>query len=307
MKIQGTVQKINPLYALFGAVGLLCAAIPFRTYQLLALIESDTGFFKETNWSVYVLYGACILVFLVTYILIFLAKDVPESRAVYRKNKPLAVVSMVLGVGISADAITALANTILSSQGFSAQLESFVPTLLQGVFGVLSVVYIFIFGISYFDGRTAYSRYKLLALCPVIWAAARLITRFVKKISYVNVSDLVLELFGIAFMMIFFMGFARICSGLANKRSMRSVVSAGIVSAFLCGLANIPRLIAIVTANGSKLAGDYPFSLCDLAFSLFAVCYILNAVNSAQKNDALELLENSEEDISPITNEDIVE
>ncbi len=307
MKIQGSVQKINPLYALFVALGLLCVAIPFRTYQVLSLIESETGFFAEMNWSVYLIYGICAVAFLTVYIIIFFAKDVPESRAVYRKNRLLAVASIVLGIGVGADAVTALANVILSSQGMIMALESFVATLLQGIFGVLSVIYIFVFGISYFDGRTTYSRYKLLALSPVIWSATRLITRFVEKISYINVSDLMLELFGIAFMMIFFMGFARISSGLANKKAMRSVFSAGITSAFLCALANVPRLIAIVSANGSKLAEGYYFSLCDLAFSVFAVCYVLNAMNTATKNDAFELLEDSEEDIAPITNEDIIE
>ncbi len=306
MKIQGSVQKINPLYALFVAVGLLCVAIPFRTYQVLSLIESETGFFAEVNWSVYLIYSLCVVAFLVTYILVFFAKDVPESRAVYRKNRPLAAASIVLGIGIGADAVIALANVVLSTQGLIFTLESFVPTLLQGVFGILSVIYIFVFGISYFDGRTTYSRYKLLALCPVIWSAARLVIRFVEKISYINVSDLMLELFGLAFMMIFFMGFARISSGLANKKAMRSVFSAGIVSAFLFVLANVPRLVAIASANGSKLVDKYPFSLCDLAFGIFAVCYILNAMNTATKNDAFELLEDSNEDIAPITNEDII-
>ncbi len=307
MKIQGSVQKINPLYALFVALGLLCVAIPFRTYQVLSLIESDTGFFAEINWSVYLIYGVCAIAFLITYILVFLAKDVPESRAIYRKNRLLAVASIIFGIGIGADAVTALANVILSSQGMILSLESFVPTLLQGVFGILSVIYIFVFGISYFDGRTTYSRYKLLALCPVIWSASRLIIRFVEKISYINVSDLMLELFSLAFMMIFFMGFARISSGLANKKAMRSVFSAGIVSGFLCVLANVPRLVAIISANGSKLVEGYPFSLCDLAFGFFAVCYILNAMNTATKNDSFEFLEDSDEDIAPITNEDITE
>lgn len=303
MKIRGSIEKINPLYSLYIIAGLLCVAIPFRTYQLLSLVESDTGFYKEINWSVYLMYALCALAVLVPYVFTLLAKNVPESRAVYGKNKLLAVASFVFGAGLVADAVTAFSTLLLSYQGFYTAEISLVPTLLQGVFGILSAIYIMIFGISYIDGRTTYSRYKLLALSPLVWSVARLIIRFVKKISYVNVSDLMLELFVIAFMMIFFLSFARISSGLSNKKSMRSLWSAGFAATFFCVVANLPRLITIITANGNLLAKEYPFALCDLGFAFFAVCYIVNSMKSAENNDALELSDEANEDIPPVTNE----
>lgn len=303
MKIRGSIEKINPLYSLYVIAGLLCVAIPFRTYQLLSLIESDTGFYKEINWSVYLMYALCALAVAVPYVLTLLAKNVPESRAVYRKNKLLAAASFVFGAGLVADAVTAFSTIILTYQGFYTAEVSVVPTLIQGIFGILSAVYIIIFGISYIDGRTTYSKYKLLALCPLVWSVARLIIRFVKKISYVNVSDLMLELFAIAFMMLFFLSFARISSGLSNKKSMRSLWSAGFAGAFFCAVANLPRLITIITANGNLLPQEYPFALCDLGFAFFAVCYIVNSMKSAENNDALELSDEANEDIPPVADE----
>ncbi len=303
MKIRGSSEKINPLYSLYVVAGLLCVAIPFRTYQLLSLIESDTGFYKEINWSVYLMYALCILAVLVPYVLTLLAKNVPESRAVYRKNKLLAVASFIFGAGLVADAVTAFSTLVLTHQGFYTAEISLVPTVLQGVFGILSAIYIFIFGISYIDGRTTYSRYKLLALSPIVWSAARLIIRFVKKISYVNVSDLMLELFAIAFMMLFFLSFARISSGLSNKKSMRSLWSAGFAAAFFCAAANIPRLVMVITANGNSLSEEYPFALCDLGFAFFSLCYIVNSMKTAENNDALELSDEAEDDIPPVADE----
>ena len=306
MKIRGSSEKINPLYSLYVIAGLLCVAIPFRTYQLLSLVESNTGFYKEINWSVYLMYALCILAVLVPYVLTLLAKNVPESRAVYRKNKLLAAASFVFGVGLVADAVIALSTFVLAFQGYLTEEISLVPTALQGIFGILSAIYIFIFGISYIDGRTTYTRYKLLALSPLVWSVARLIIRFVKKISYVNVSDLMLELFAIAFMMIFFLSFARISSGLSNKKSMRSLWSAGFVAAFFCVVANLPRLIMIITANGNSLSNEYPFALCDLGFAFFSVCYIVNSMKTAENNDVLELLDETEDDIEPIADETFV-
>ncbi len=303
MKIRGSSEKINPLYSLYIIAGLLCVAIPFRTYQLLSLIENDTGFYKEINWSVYLMYALCILAVLVPYVLTLLAKNVPESRAVYRKNKLLAVSAFIFGAGLVADAVTALSTLVLAYQGYLTAEISLVPTALQGVFGILSAIYIFIFGISYIDGRTTYTRYKLLALSPLVWSVARLIIRFVKKISYVNVSDLLLELFAIAFMMLFFLAFARISSGLSNKKAMRSLWSAGFASAFFCAVANLPRLIMIITANGVSLSKEYPFALCDLGFAFFSVCYIVNSMKTAENNDALEILDEAEDDIPPVADE----
>lgn len=303
MKIRGSIEKINPLYSLYVIAGLLCVAIPFRTYQHLSLIESDTGFYKEINWSVYLMYALCILAVLVPYVFTLLAKNVPESRAVYRKNKLLAVASFVFGVGLVADAVTALSTLVLAYQGYLTTEINIILTALQGVFGILSAIYIMIFGISYIDGRTTYTRYKLLALSPLVWSVARLIIRFVKKISYVNVSDLMLELFAIAFMMLFFLSFARISSGLSNKKSMRSLWAAGFTAAFFCAAANLPRLIVIITANGNALPNEYPFALCDLGFAFFSVCYIVNSMKTAKNNDAFELADEAEDDILPIIDE----
>lgn len=306
MKIRGSLEKINPLYSLYVTLGLLCAAIPFRTYQLLSIVESVTGFYKETNWSVYLMYVLCALAVLVPYVLTMLAKNVPESRAVYRKSRLLAAASFIFGTGLVADAVTAFSTLILTSEGFLTAEINLVPTILQGVFGILSAVYIMIFGISYIDGRTTYTRYKLLALSPIVWSVARLIIRFVKKISYVNVSDLMLELFAIAFMMLFFLAFARISSGLSNKKSMRSLWSAGFAAVFFCAAANIPRLITIITGNGGVLPEEYPFALCDLGFAFFAICYIVNSMKTAENNDALELSDQADEDIPPVADKTFV-
>lgn len=307
MKIRGIFEKINPLYSLYVIAGLLCIAVPMRMYQLLSLVESATGFYKEINWSVYAMYAICALAFIVPYVLTNLAKNVPESRAVYRKNKVLAVASFVFGVGLVADAVMTFSTLILTYQGFLTEEINLVPTLLQGVFGILSAVYIMIFGISYIDGRTTYSKYKFLALAPLVWSMARLIIRFVRKISYVNVSDLLLELFAIAFMMVFFLSFARISSGLSNSKAMRGLWASGFVAAFFCVVANLPRILMVITGNGNTLPDEYPFSLCDLSFAFFAVAYIVNSLKAAEINDSLELSGETEDDIAPVTDEIVSE
>ncbi len=302
MKITGKSEKLNPLLGLYIAAGLLIVAIPVRLYQHLTIIEQTTGFYKAVDRSVYVMYALAALAVIVSYVVSTLAKNVPASKSPYRKNKFLAVTSIILGIGTVLDVVSATSSFIINARNFTAAGISIlgtadggqIPILFEAVLGIFAAIYFLVFGISYIDGRTTYSQYKFLAITPFFWAMSRLVVRLISKISYVNVSDLMLELFGIAFMMIFFMSFARISSGLSNKKAMRSVYSSGAVAAFLLGTANIPRLLLYVSGNSGKITLGFSLSLCDLAFVFFAAAYIINAYKCAKENDSKELLEETE-------------
>lgn len=299
MKITGKNEKINPLMGLYVAAGLLIASLPIRIYQLLTIIESDTGFYKTVDRSVYVMYILAFAAVVIPYILATVAKNIPASKSPFRRNKILAATSFFLGAGIVLDVVSAASKLIINARNFTASGLSFfgtaeqgqVPLLFEAIIGIFAAIYLFVFGISYIDGRTTYSQYKFLAITPFFWAMARLVLRFIRKISYVNVSDLMLELFGIAFMMVFFMSFARISSGLSNNKAMRSVFASGSVAVFFLGVSNIARVVMLVSGNGAGIPNEYPLSICDLAFAFFAAAYIVNAYKCAKENDSKELVE----------------
>lgn len=302
MKITGKNEKINPLLGLYIAAGLLIAAIPVRLYQLFTIIEHDTGFYKAVDRSVYLMYILAVLAVIASYAVSVLAKNIPASKSPYRKNRFLAVISIILGIGMVLDVVSAASDFIIKARSFmSVGISVFgtadqgqIPVLCEAVLGVFAAIYLLVFGISYIDGRTTYSQYKFLAITPFFWSIARLVRRLISKIAYVNVSDLMLEIFGIAFMMIFFMSFARISAELSNKKAMRSVFASGAVAAFLLGIANIPRVLMLISGNIDKITVGYGISICDLAFVFFAAAYIINAYKCAQENDSAELTEETE-------------
>lgn len=305
MKLIGKYEKINPLYSLYVILGLVAIAVPFRMYQLLNIVESDTGFYKVVDWSVYLMYVLGILAIIVPYVLVFLSKNVPASKSPFRKNMFLAVASFIFAGGIIFDVVSSLSTFLINAKSFSAvgisimgtMDQAQLPLLIESVFGVLAAIYVIIFGISFIDGRTTYSQYKFMALAPLFWAMSRIVIRFVRKIAYVNVSDLMIELFAITFMMIFLLSFARICSGLANSKAMRTLFASGFVGIFFCVVANLPRLLMVLTGNGAGLPDEYPFALCDFGFAVFAFAYIFNAVKCAKENDSQELLDEEAKDV----------
>jgi hypothetical protein len=286
MKLVGKFKKLNPILPLYIVVGLLCAAIPFRTYQLLFITEAHTGFFTKIDWSVYAIYGLSAFAILVSLIIVNLAKNVPSSRDEIRnKNGFLAITSILFAMGIVVDSVLAITSILAGTAG----TENMTSVMIEAVFGVFAAIYMMIFGISHFDGKTTYFQYRFLALAPLIWTTGRIIIRFMKKIAYVNVADLMLEIFILAAMMIFFLAFARISSGLSNEKSMRSLFASGYVCIFFCALANVPRIVLVVTGNSDSIPFEYPLSVCDLTFALFVVAYIINAMNNAVVNDHDEL------------------
>lgn len=291
MKIVGQFKKINPILPLYIVAGLLCAAVPVRTYQLLFITEASTGFYTKIDWSVYVIYGLSALAILASFIIVNLAKNVPSSRdEIRKKNVFLAISSIIFAIGIIVDSVLSFTSILAGV----ASAENSGSVMIEAVFGVLAAIYIMIFGISQFDGRTTYFQYRFMALAPLAWTTGRIIIRFMKKISYVNVADLMLEIFILAAMMVFFLAFARISSGLSNEKSMRSLFTSGYVCIFFCGLANIPRIVLSITGNGQYIPNEYPLSFCDLAFALFVAAYIINAMNKATINDHDEIYDNEE-------------
>ncbi len=286
MKFIGSLKKLNPLLPLYIVSGLLCLAVPFRTYQLLFITENATGFYKNVDWSVYAIYGLAALAILVSIVIVNLAKNVPSSREeIKKKNIFLSISSILFSFGIIIDSVFSLVSIIAGTAG----AENFTSVVVETVFGVLAAIYFMLFGISHFDGRTTYFQYRFLALAPLAWTTGRIIIRFMKKIAYVNVADLMLELFILAGMMIFFLSLARISSGLSNEKSMRSLFASGYVCIFFCVLANMPRIVLMLTGNSDYIPMEYPLSVCDLTFALFVTSYIVNAMNTATVNDHNEI------------------
>lgn len=302
MKLKGKYEKIGPLAALYTAIVLLIAAVPFRMYQLLNIIEADTGFYKREDWSVYVMYALGALAIILCYALANLSKNIPASKSPYRKNKLLAITSFVFAGGILLDVVSAFSTFLVNSKGLrdvdmsilSTLNQGQLPLLFESVLGIFATIYIIVFGISYIDGRTTYSQYKFLAITPLFWSMSRIVLRFLTKIAYVNISDLLIEIFMLAIMMIFLLNFARVSVGLSNKGAMRTIFATGTSGMFFCLVANLPRLLMIITGNGEKIPADYPFSLADFGFALFAVAYILNSIASSNTNDLKELESNDE-------------
>ena len=109
LKLKGRFESIPMMAVLCIFAAGLVAVLPLRTYQLMRLIEPETGFYtghSATIPTLYILLAVCTVVLVV---ISYLSGDVPV-RLWKRKNIGLGTVSLLFAVSLVVDAISQTEN-----------------------------------------------------------------------------------------------------------------------------------------------------------------------------------------------------
>lgn len=261
----------------------LAVLVPLRLYHLFFLTEEDkSGFFTNVNASVYIFYSLLALFAIVLYALVSVTDKVTASKSVRGKSKSLTIGAGLFALGLAYDVAVSSSTFIKSFLSYSSGINLMTYLFSNGMFavaleavcGLFACIYFILFALSYSDGKTTYYDYKFLAIMPLFWSMFRMVHRFMTKISFSMVADLLIELFTLAFMMLFFMSFARISSQICQKNEMRKAMKYGVVAAFGALLLGITRLAVTVCGKSNLLAAEFDFIPADLFFGIFAVLYI---------------------------------
>lgn len=288
-----TIQpRVRLLLGVFAAAALL--ALPLRTYQFFTIIEGSTGFYGRVDFSVYTLY----ILLAASCAAIIAAAFNRRKSFVYSgsgvKNVPLAALSFFLAAGFVADAVTSSMNY----QGLGTGVQSgfydaggaassgMAPLLFEAVFALASAAFAVVLGIDYIRGAGQAARQRLLAIMPLAWCMCRILYRFMRKISFVNVSDLLFELFMLVFLMLFFMAFAQTVTAIGEKGVEWKLFAFGLPGALLCLVCFIPRSIAVVLGRSDLLGAQSPPELCDLAVAAFIIGFITTRVGFTARRDS---------------------
>lgn len=308
-KERKTSQKITADVLLWTCFGALLVCAPLRLVQLFINIEPHTGFFKAIDWTVYTVYSAVIVALVLLASLAFASKRIPASRPVFRKSRMLVFSGFLFSVGLAMDAALCITKIIRAFTEVSVTKETLTQILFtDGIFSVIlraacavaACVYFVLIALSYASEKATYCDYKLLALSPLFWALFKMVERFMTKISFLEVSELIFELIYLAFMSLFFLSFARVSSQVSQKGEMKKVVRYGMLSAFMALFISVTRLACLVGGRGELIAIGFSFSLSDLGFGIFTISYIclhMHYGRPASEDD--EILVESEEESQP--------
>lgn len=278
-----TSQKITANALFWTCFGALLVCVPLRLVQLFINIEPHTGFFKAIDWTVYTVYSAVIVALVLLASLAFASKRIPASRPVFRKSPMLVFSGFFFALGLAMDAALSITKTIRAFTEVSITKEVLAQVLFtDGIFSVLlrticaiaACVYFVLIALSYASEKATYCDYKLLALSPLFWALFKMVERFMTKISFLEVSELIFELIYLAFMSLFFLSFARVSSQVGQKGEMKKVVRYGMLAGFMALFISVTRLACVAGGRGELIASGFPFSIADLGFGIFTLSYI---------------------------------
>ena len=146
-------------------------------------------------------------------------------------------------------------------------------------------MYLAVLAIGYFNGRADPSEYELLAITPLLWSICRILHRFMRTISFVNVSDLFYELFMLVFLMLFFMAMAQVVSRVGTERNDWKLFAYGLPAGIFCLLCFVPRAILVLVGKSELLAVLSGPEVCDLGAALFILSLLLGKMTILDKKD----------------------
>lgn len=293
-------KEIKSAIPLFAAIAALLIAVPVRVYQYSAIINPETGFFDEINASVYVLYIVLALAAVIGIAVPFMKHNTMKLVPVSVKSTGYTVVSLLLAVALIVDsAVQLMAYFDLFSSGAALaanSIKAYISAqggnllLLQSITGALSAIYFFATGVAIGLGNSDSSKFKVFALLPSVWCIFRLLYRFKRTISFVNVSDLLLELFFIVFSLMFFFALAQLNSKIdtcdedsSMKNVFWKIFGYGIPAAVFGLVIFLPRFICLITGKSECLGSLYGVNYSDFAFAVYAIFTCICATKAEGK------------------------
>ena len=276
----------------------LLTVIPIRTIQFFTILQPVTGFYSKTDWSVYVL-NTLLILFGVFFVLLFAIgkKDVIYSTGA-KKSNALALASFMLALTLVIASLAEFKGALLTFTDPSVAIYQGVfsnlfrtgagAKLLEAIAAAVSCVYFIIVGVDNFKGTAMAQSNKIIALFPVLWCIFRLMHRFMRTINFLNVSDLLYEMFMCVFLMLFFMAFAQVNSKVNNEGAAYKLGMFGLMAAVFCLLCFVPRFIAMFVQGTAALAIESPVEWCDLGCAVFIITALLSRL-SVKKDDEKDI------------------
>ncbi len=257
-------------------------AIPVRILQFFTVMEGGTGFYSETNLSIYLLYGV-VAAAIISLVIFGISKRKKLSYSLETVKRPgLSSLALIAACGTALDAFGCL-NRIMTGETASVSADSPVDgtklvLLLEGIFALLSAIYFILLWLTYLKGTSNGSKIRLLALAPVIWSIFRIVIRFMRTISYIRVSELMFEMLMTAFLILFFMALAQANTEIGSEKTEWKIGAYGLSAALLALICFIPRLIVMISGNSHLFYSESTVELCDLSNALFIIGTVLTRV-----------------------------
>lgn len=260
------------------AVAAAIIALPIRTVQFFTILESDTGFYSEVNFSVYLLYAVIAIAIFACLALGFAKRKKLDYSLEAIKRPGFGILSFTAAIGALSDSAKCIMEFMNVQPDADASGAAGILLGAEAIFALFTAIFFVAIGASALSGKTSGSEYKVIALAPVLWSVFRVIYRFTRTISYVRVSELLFEMLMLVFLILFFMAFAQSNANVDSKGNIWKVAAYGMPAVLLALICFVPRFIVTVSGNAHLLVDRSPIEYCDIANAAFILCTVLTRV-----------------------------
>ncbi len=283
-------KKSYPFMQTFIAAGVsILVLLPLRIYQYFNILESDTGFYSKTDFSVYIMYAVIAFIILFSVITAFYNKKKLQQKKISLSPASGAAVFALSSIGLVFDAIDCFKEYFslkTDFSGYAAQNtndKGTVIVLIEAVFALISAIYFFALASGYLSKKDVAPKLKTIALALPLWSVMRLLLKFKTKISFINVSDLFITLLAIVFTMLYLFYFAQTVSEVDKGETYFKMYAYGIPAAVFSLTCFIPRLVLLAIGRDDLLCAEYSIELCDLFIPIMIISTLISRSYDSKK------------------------
>lgn len=290
-----TDKKSFPFFSLFAS-GAACVLVlfPLRIYQYFKILEPETGFYSHHDFSVYLLYVIFAFAVLFSFIITVINKKSLKNKKINLSPITGAVVFGLAGIGFLADVAAKVTKFFDIYNGYSfnagVSINEYLSQkggtflLLESVLALISATYFFSLAGGSASRKDIAPSLKIIALSAPLWSISRLLIRFKTTISFINVSDLFVELFAIVFTMLFLLYFAQTMSQVDKGATYWKMYAYGIPASVFSLTCFVPRLVVSVMGNGNLISNGYDIELCNLVIPVMIIATLISRSYSKKSN-----------------------
>ncbi|MDR1410444.1 MAG: hypothetical protein LBJ12_09370 [Oscillospiraceae bacterium] len=279
-----------PFKKLFWCVFIIALPLftALRFHHLNKLLEPVDGFYASRDWSVVTLSVLVVLVVVFFIGLNYFTRGSARLAVLRYDGKPIksratAIAAIALSLCLLWDMFVCvnflrehlgdnLTAVIESDNTFTILMKTgLLPRLLEAIMAFPVAVFVLLFGIEHFHGKGGASNRHIWALFPALWLVMRTIFRFTRTLSFMRVSELFYELLALAFLLIFFMTFAQLYSGVNESNNDWILPAFGFPAALFALLCFVPRILMILIGREDQLTKLAPADPVDLTLALFVL------------------------------------